>query len=130
MQWKNREKWNDQDHHEKASSFSSSWFLEWFSFVLYLTKYLLQKYVHVGKRSSIRSQMFVKKDVLKKILNIYRKTLELESLFNIVVGLIAGNFIKKETPTQVFSCEYWEIFENSFFIENMFIILFRNFMQW
>ena len=74
--------------------------------------------------------MFVKKDVLKKILNIYRKTLALESLFNIVVGLIAGNFIKKETPTQVFSCEYWEIFENSFFIENMFIILFRNFMQW
>ena len=25
------------------------------------------------------------------------------------------NFIKKVTPTQVFSCQYYEIFKNSFF---------------
>ena len=30
------------------------------------------------------------------------------------VGLKARNFIKRETPAQVFSSEYCEIFENSF----------------
>ena len=38
----------------------------------------------------------------------------LEFLFNKVAGLKACVFIEKETPTQVFSCEYWEIFKNSF----------------
>ena len=38
------------------------------------------------------------------------------------------HFIEKETPTQVFFCEYCEIIENSFFIEHLLpIILFRNF---
>ena len=31
----------------------------------------------------------------------------------------AFNFIKKETQTQVFSCEFWEIFNNTFFTENL-----------
>ena len=44
------------------------------------------------------------------------KTLVLESLFNKVGGL-ACNFIKKETPTQVFSCEYCEILKKGFVIE-------------
>ena len=30
---------------------------------------------------------------------------------------MAYNFIEKETPTQVFSCEYHKMFENSFFME-------------
>ena len=29
------------------------------------------------------------------------------------------NFIKKETPTQVFFCEYHKMFENSFFMEHL-----------
>ena len=29
------------------------------------------------------------------------------------------NFIKKETPTQVFSCEFCEIFKNTIFIEHL-----------
>ena len=37
-------------------------------------------------------------------------------------------FYKKETPTQVFSYKYCEIFKNNFFIEDLpFIILFQNF---
>ena len=40
-----------------------------------------------------------------------------ESLFNQVVGLQVCNFIKKEIPTQVFSCEHWEIFINGYFEE-------------
>ena len=35
----------------------------------------------------------------------------------------ACNFIKKETPTQVFSCEYCEIFKGSFFIEHLWWLL-------
>ena len=31
----------------------------------------------------------------------------------------ACNFIKKETLAQVFSCEFWEIFKNTFFIEHL-----------
>ena len=29
------------------------------------------------------------------------------------------NFIKKETLAQVFSCEFWEISKNTFFIEDL-----------
>ena len=43
----------------------------------------------------------------------------LESLFNPcfnkVTGLMTCNFIKKETPTQVFSCECLKIFEKKTF---------------
>ena len=31
----------------------------------------------------------------------------------------ACNFIKKETPTQVFSCDYYEIFKKFFFMEHL-----------
>ena len=50
-----------------------------------------------------------------KFLDIHKKISVLESLFNKVTGLMACNFIKKETPTQVFSCEYHKMFENTFF---------------
>ena len=73
-------------------------------------------------------------DVLQSVLKNFsnftgKKTPFLESLFNKVAGLKACIFNNKETPTQVFSCEYCEIFKNSFFIEHLlFIIFFRNFM--
>ena len=35
--------------------------------------------------------------------------------FNKIAGLKACIFIKKDTPTQVFSCEYCKIFKKSFF---------------
>ena len=47
--------------------------------------------------------------------DIRKKIAVLESLFNRVTGLMACNFIKKEIPTQVFSCEYHKMLENSFF---------------
>ena len=37
----------------------------------------------------------------------------MEYLFNIVPGFDAT--LLKETPTQVFSCEYCEIFKNTYF---------------
>ena len=53
-----------------------------------------------------------------KFLDIHQKISVLKSIFNTVRGLKAGNFDKKETPTQVFSCEYHKIFKNSCFIEH------------
>ena len=50
-----------------------------------------------------------------KFLVIRKKISVLESLFNKVTGLMPCNFIEKETPTQVLSCEYHKMFENSFF---------------
>ena len=47
-----------------------------------------------------------------KFPDIHKKISVLESLFDKVKGLMACNFIKKETLTQVFSCEYHKMFEN------------------
>ena len=44
-----------------------------------------------------------------------------ESLYN--MSPEACNFIKKETPTPVFSCEFDEIFKNNFFIEYLWWLL-------
>ena len=55
---------------------------------------------------------------LNKFVLLHRKLLKkisvLESLFNKVTGLMACNFIKKETLTQVFFCEYHKMFDKSF----------------
>ena len=58
--------------------------------------------------------MFYEKIFLKSFVNFTGKHL-CWSLFEI--KLQAYNFIKKETPTQVFSYEIWEIFENTHFQE-------------
>ena len=68
------------------------------------------------------------KQVFLKFRNIHRKAPELKPLFNKVSGLKACFLFKKETPTQVFFWEYCEIFENGFFIEDLFVIPFRNFI--
>ena len=38
---------------------------------------------------------------------------------NLKEGLKACNFIKKETRAQVFSCEFCEIFRNTYFVERL-----------
>ena len=40
-------------------------------------------------------------------------------LFNKVAGRQGCNFIKKQTPTQVLSCEYYEIFKGSYFEKHL-----------
>ena len=39
----------------------------------------------------------------------------LESLFNKAAGIKACIFITKEIPAQVFPCEYWETFKETYF---------------
>ena len=56
-----------------------------------------------------------------------KKTPVVESLFNKAGALKIWIFIKKRIPTQVFSCEYCEIFTNSFLVELfLFIKLLRD----
>ena len=52
-----------------------------------------------------------------KFPDIHKKISVLESLFNKVTGLVSCNFIKKETPAQVFSFKYHKMFEKSFLYE-------------
>ena len=43
----------------------------------------------------------------------------MESFFNKVVSLQAWNFIKKDSNTEVLSCEIWEIIKNTHFAEHL-----------
>ena len=52
-----------------------------------------------------------------KFPDIHKNMSVLESLFNKVTDLMAYKFIKKETPTQVFSYENHKMFAGSFFYE-------------
>ena len=107
-----------------------------FCFVLFLRKRLLQflcylfMYENVqGKLSEAAVHRSSSKLVFLKISQYLQETPVLESLFYKAAGLKVCIFIKKEIPTQVFSCEYCEIFKSSFLMEHfLFIILFRNFM--
>ena len=77
MQWRNRQKWNDQEHHVKASFFHLAdkkcllHFLLLVMFCFFLKKCLLHilllvmLFAHVVKRSNSRSQIFFKTGVLK-----------------------------------------------------------------
>ena len=60
-----------------------------------------------------------------KFIDIRKKTSVLEFLFNKVTGLMAYKFIRKETPTQVLSCESHKMFENSFFMKCLWWLLLK-----
>ena len=66
-------------------------------------------------------EMFCKKEFLRIFAKFTGKKHLYQSLFlNEAAGLRpeACNFIKKETRAQVFSCEFWEIFNNTFSYRN------------
>ena len=61
-----------------------------------------------------------KKVVLKNFAKLTGKHLcHSLSLIKQTVVCTFCNFIKKETLAQVFSCEFWEIFKNTFFTEHL-----------
>ena len=55
--------------------------------------------------------MFCKKGVLKNFPKFVGK--------HLCWRVVACKFIKNDTPTQVFSCEFWEMFKNTFFTGNL-----------
>ena len=62
-------------------------------------------------------EVFYKKSVLKKVAKFTRKHL-CQSLQNRVNFIKKVNLVKKETLARVFSYEFCEIFENTYFIEH------------
>ena len=68
---------------------------------------------NASKRSS-RPDVFCKKGVLKNFAKLTEKHLCQSLFFNKVAGP-ACNFIKKESPAQVFSYEFCKISKNTFF---------------
>ena len=83
-------------------------------FVLVIkTQYVNQIENHCNERSS-RPDVFCEKGVLRNFAKFTGKHL-CQSLFINKVAGGACNFIKKETLTQVFSCEFCEISKNTLF---------------
>ena len=72
------------------------------------------------KPRSSRSQVFGNMGVFKKSLKIHSKTPVMESPFNTVADRKSptSNFIQKEAPAKVFSCEFLKNLHNTFFIEH------------
>ena len=50
-------------------------------------------------------------------------------MFNVDSKSRSCNFIEKETPAQVFSCEFCEIFKNTFFIEHSWWLILTSVVQ-
>ena len=61
----------------------------------------------------------LQKKLFLKISQYSQKIPVLESLFNKVAGQETCNFIKKETPTQVFSCKCCKTFKNTYFEKHL-----------
>ena len=53
----------------------------------------------------------------------------LESLFNKVSGLLSLQLYQRETPTQVFFCEIYEIFKNIYFEEQLLMTASESFLK-
>ena len=77
------------------------------------------------KSRSSHQRCSIKKAILKNFCSIHRKTPVSESLFDKVVGLYTCNFIKK-TLTQMFFCEYCNIFKNTYFEKQLQMTAFVN----
>ena len=107
MEKQRQTKWSRTSWKDKF--FSSSWVLECFFLCFwenvlstsYVVHYVM--YAHVGKSWNSHSLIWVSFIPV------------LEVLFSKVARLKTCIFIKQETPATVLSCEYCEIFKNSFF---------------
>ena len=75
------------------------------------------RYCSICYRSS-RPEVFCKKGVLRNYAKFKGKHLWQSLFFNKVAGEVC-DYIKKETLAQVFSCEYFQIFKNAFFMKHL-----------
>ena len=72
----------------------------------------LAKLSNILDRSSC-PEVLCKKGVIRNFATFTGKHLCQSLFFNKVAGAVC-NFITKEAPAQMFSCEFWEIFKNNF----------------
>ena len=120
VQWRKREKPNDKEPHERQVVFHIAEFSNGFCFVLFLKKRLLHFLFYLFMKEKVQveiSEAAVRrcssKQLFLKISQCSQKAPVFESFYNKAGALKACIFIKKEIPTQVFSCEYCEVFKNS-----------------
>ena len=129
MKWREREKWNDKEHHEKASFFHIAEYLNGFCFILFLRKHLLH-YVICSCRKKFKwnSQKQPFADVLKNVL-MFAKNL-CSRLFLIKLGAWRPAFLlKKRFQHRCFPVNIAKFLRtaNSFLVEHfLFIILLRD----
>ena len=134
MHWRNRGKRNDQEHHEKASFFSTSWVLEWFFLFCFWENVFLTSYVGCYLIYSCRKTFKQPLTDVFQNFTIFTGKHLCWSLFLITLQELRPAFLlKRDSNTGeifTFSCEHFKTFKNSFFIEHLFTVFFRNFMWW
>ena len=134
MQWRCREKRNDQEHHENVSFFHTAKF--WMLFFVFekmsssIPKFLVMLLAHVGKRSNSCLQMISKIGVFKNFAIFTGKKLCWSLSFIKFQDWRLTFLFKKKTPTQVFFCGYCKIFKSSFFLKTCSLYLFESFIWW
>ena len=72
-------------------------------------------------------KLFCKKGVLR---NFTKFTVKQLCRVSFLIKLQACNFIEKETPPQVFSCEFFEISKNIFFTEQLWATASAGLIHW
>ena len=136
MQWRYREKRNDQEHHEKVSFFhlAKCWMFI-FCFVSEkisssIPMLLVMLLAHVGKRSNSRSQMFSKTGVLKNFAIFTGKNL-CWSLFLIKFQDWRPTFLfKKRLQRRCFSVNIAKFLRTAFLLKTCSLYLFEIFIWW
>ena len=103
VQWRNKEKRNDKDHHEKARFFSPTWVLEYFFGFVFVKNVFL--------RSSLQ-------EVFLEISQNSPENACTRVSFLIKLQTKTCNFIKKEALAQVFPCEFYAVSKKTFFTEH------------
>ena len=101
----------------------------WLNVSLFVTRYH-----HFNWRSMIL-QLFQKFIIVHALEQSYRNYIgEVSVQFVLFVEFLRTTLKhlacrKKETPTQVFSCEYYEIFKNRFFLEHLWWLILKKTIQ-
>ena len=135
MQWRYREKRNDQEHHENVSFFHIAKFWMFFVFVFEkmsssIPMFLVMLLAHVRKRSNSRSQMFSKTSVFKNFAIFTIKKL-CWSLFLIKFQDLRPTFLfKKRLQRWCFSVNIAKFLRTTFLLKTCSLYLFEIFIWW
>ena len=86
----------------------------------YYTYFFLNRF---QKYRGSRLKVFYKKNVIDIFAKLTWKHLCQSLYFNKVANLKPSTLLKKETPTQVFSCEVFKIFKSAFLTEHLWLLL-------
>ena len=135
MQWRYREKRNDQEHHENVSFFHIAKFWMFFVFVFEkmsssIPMFLVMLLAHVRKHSNSCSQIFSKTSVFKNFAIFTIKNL-CWSLFLITFQEWNPTFLfKKRLQRWCFSVNNAKFLRTTFLLKTCLLYLFEIFIWW